>query len=104
MKYRKKSIVIEAVQWNGDNKDELFSFYKDAEINNHGMLIISTLEGDMVASIKDWIIKGIKGEFYPCKPDIFEATYDKVVTTEKTYTYFVSFTCNGEQGRTAFQL
>lgn len=46
--------------------------------NPYGKITIETLEGDMTASINDWIIKGIKGEFYPCKPDIFEATYEAI--------------------------
>lgn len=78
-KYRKKPIVIEAVQ-NHDNPDEVAAFFGQ---DNHfgfkdGVWSIITLEGIMNANHRDWIIKGIKGEFYPCKPDIFEATYEKV--------------------------
>ncbi|TBG78598.1 hypothetical protein ELG76_04080 [Rhizobium leguminosarum] len=73
--YRKKPVVIEAVQFTG-NFDEIEKFVGgDAEFRD-GELIIATLEGPLRASPNDWIIKGIKGEFYPCKPDIFEATYD----------------------------
>jgi hypothetical protein len=87
-KFRKKPVVIEAVQWNGKNFDEVMNFmnvvhghkvaYEDAEhaAINTGNLLIDTLEGRMIANTGDWIIKGVKGEFYPCKPDIFEATYD----------------------------
>lgn len=75
-KFRKKPVVIEAVQFIGANFTELEEFVGgDAEFRN-GELVIATLEGAMHASPKDWIIKGIKGEFYPCKPDIFEATYE----------------------------
>jgi hypothetical protein len=86
MKYRKKPVEIDAIQWNGDNLTELLSFcpvcylkptavdYKITE----NELFISTLEGPMKGSIGDYIIKGVKGEFYPCKPDIFELTYEKV--------------------------
>lgn len=76
-KYRKKPVVIEAIQWQG-NFDEIEKFVGgDAESRN-GELIIATLEGPLHASHNDWIIKGVKGEFYPCKPDIFKATYDIV--------------------------
>lgn len=80
MKFRKKPVVIEAIQWRGDIESEL-------AINQLGTcesvpmtdtLKISTLEGVMIASLFDWIIKGVKGELYPCKPDIFAATYEKV--------------------------
>lgn len=80
MKYRKKPVVIEAVQWTGKNFDRLTLFcnkIKSAYIPT-GELTIETLEGNMTASIGDYIIKGVKGEFYPCKPDVFEATYEEV--------------------------
>lgn len=81
MKYRKKPVEIEAIQWTGDNYKEICDFvgqippYPDSERKD---VIIETLEGDMLASVNDFIIKGVQGEFYPCKPDIFEATYEKV--------------------------
>lgn len=97
MKYRKKPVVIEAIQWHGDNIDEALKFIQDGHDDfSHlpltggnikpgvgytppsGELTIPTLEGDHIASPGDYIIKGIKGEFYPCKPDIFEMTYEKV--------------------------
>mgnify|MGYP001515686092 FL=1 len=90
MKYRKRSLVIEAVKWNGMNKSEIEQFAGDnvkieviRESNaEYGIppqiyCTIKTLEGDMMASPGDYIIKGVKGEFYPCKPDIFEKTYDE---------------------------
>lgn len=84
IKFRKKPVVIDAVQWLGDN-DSLVAvgnFLNEGpgmfEHSNGTDLIISTLEGQMRASLGDWIIKGVKGEFYPCKPDIFEATYEAV--------------------------
>ena len=88
-KFRKKPVVIEAIQWNGNNFDEIKSFtninaryYSYYEHNEYyeskNTLVIKTLEGDMVASKGDYIIRGVKGEYYPCKPDIFEATYEKV--------------------------
>ena len=77
-KYRKKPVIIEAVQYTGPNFDEIEAFVKgDAEFRD-GKLLIATLEGPLNASPQDWIIKGVKGEFYPCKPDIFAATYEEV--------------------------
>lgn len=75
-KYRKKPVVIEALQFIGGNFNEIEEFVGgDAEFRD-GQLVIATLEGPLHASNGDWIIKGVKGEFYPCKPDIFEATYE----------------------------
>jgi hypothetical protein len=82
--YRKKPVVIEAVQWDG-NLETLNVFPKEdtepVKLRN-GDLYIQTLEGEMKASIGDFIIKGVQGEFYPCKPDIFEKTYEKVAQEE----------------------
>lgn len=79
--YRKKPVIIEAIQFNGKNQTEIFAFTGAKEISE-GLLdkfiTIHTLEGDMKASIGDFIIKGVNGEFYPCKPDIFEKTYELV--------------------------
>ncbi len=79
-KYRKKPVVIEAVQFTGDNQEEIESFMgkKNEAITASQVIHITTLEGVMTASKGDFIIKGVKGEFYPCKPDIFEATYEVV--------------------------
>lgn len=78
-KFRKKPIIIEAIKWTGKNTDEVMDFIKPCEAW-YGVeyIAIKTLEGEMRASIRDWIIKGVKEEFYPCKPDIFEQTYDEV--------------------------
>ena len=84
MKYVKKPVIIEAVQWNGDNFLELDKFMKhgrDFKVipsKPYDNVYIFTLEGTHQASVGDFIIKGIKGEFYPCKPDIFELTYNKM--------------------------
>jgi hypothetical protein len=83
-KYRKKPVVIEAVKYNGFvSFPELKQFFGEETFNKEIMfrptsenLIIPTLEGNMEARINDYIIKGINGEFYPCKPDIFEKTYE----------------------------
>jgi len=89
MKYRKKPVVIEAFQWlkHGDHP-KVIKKYKDDDVRgtalckcnwrmyDHG--IINTLEGVHIVCPGDWIITGVKGEQYPCKPDIFDMTYDKV--------------------------
>lgn len=74
MLFRKKPIVIEAKQYIKDHFDT-----PDGVVHRHdGKAIIQTLEGEMLVSDGDWIITGVKGEKYPCKPDIFEATYEPV--------------------------
>ena len=77
--YRKKPVVIEALQFTGHNDAECLAFCPTARDpkENGPSLIIPTLEGDHRCSVGDYIIRGVKGEFYPCKPDIFEATYDQ---------------------------
>jgi hypothetical protein len=72
-KYRKKPVVIDAEQFNGTNIPQGM-LKEPTEINGY----INTLEGRMTVSIGDFVIKGVNGEFYPCKPDIFEKTYEKV--------------------------
>ena len=83
MKYRKKPVIIEAIQWTGINLEEIKWFmkeaFKGASISEENFeFTIPTLEGDMKASLGDYIIKGVNGEFYPCKPDIFQKTYEEV--------------------------
>lgn len=78
-KFRKKPVIIEAVHFDGQNFDEIKAFCPVAEkletpTGYH--IRIKTLEGDMEGSAGDWIIKGVHGEFYPCKPDIFQKTYE----------------------------
>ncbi len=75
--YRKKPVVIEAIQYD-NNLDELTSFVSEHTIIDNCLYII-TLEGDMKVSNGDFIIKGVEGEFYPCKPAIFHKTYEEVV-------------------------
>ena len=93
-KYRKRPVVIEAIQWTGENLRQIITFTDgspETRTSHAGMmweqysdlvaadgLKIFTLEGKMNADVGDWIIKGVKGEHYPCKPDIFEATYESV--------------------------
>lgn len=78
--YRKKPVVIEAIQWDGTSNSscEIYEWSEGEVFREVGALWIRTLEGTLEATPMDWIIKGVKGEFYPCKPDIFEATYEKV--------------------------
>jgi hypothetical protein len=92
MKYRKKPVIIEAIQWNENNLEEVmkfigseFKYEKNTSYYtckfNYGTALglrLCTLEGEMKVNKGDYIIKGVKGEFYPCKPDIFEETYEVV--------------------------
>lgn len=89
MKYRKKPVVVEVVRWGGYNFDQVRDFcrapgavesraYMKTVADFTSVLYITTLEGEMYASEGDFIIRGVNGEVYPCKPDIFEKTYEKV--------------------------
>lgn len=80
MRYKKKPVIVEAIKWNGTNINEVMDFlnWRNSSHDKFSGLIIHTLEGNHHASIGDYIIKGIAGEFYPCKPDIFELTYEPV--------------------------
>lgn len=95
MKYRKRPVVIEAVQWRGDNTEEMLSFLQassgvDGRLLTDpaswlpwphaadGLFRINTLEGAMLVNVGDWVIRGVQNELYPCKPDIFVATYEPV--------------------------
>lgn len=94
-KYRKKPVTIEAVKWTGFNPSDIKEFvgdsckieYSDAAYEAgagpmYAFITIHTLEGDMKVSIGDYVIKGVQGEFYPCKPDIFEQTYEEIETNK----------------------
>ena len=78
--YRKKPVVIEAIQHTGRNYEEILKFSNYAVSKNlaNEILCVDTLEGRMTADVNDWIIKGVKGEFYFCKPDIFAMTYEEI--------------------------
>ena len=89
MKFRKKEVIVEALQLRWDNWSEMCDFAGVGSLQDgkpeganspDGKIAmnIPTLEGLMIASENDWIIRGIKGELYPCKPDIFEATYEQI--------------------------
>ena len=78
-KYRKKPVVIEAIQYDGFHTGELNDFCGSSIFEPvGGSPFIRTLEGDMTISKGDWVIKGVKGEFYPIKSEIFFKTYEKV--------------------------
>jgi len=84
MKGRKKPVIVDAFEWRYSKGSTLPSWFQSAvnagilrQIPN-GRLVIGTLEGEMIAEIGDYIIKGVKGELYPCKPDIFAATYEVI--------------------------
>lgn len=79
VKYVKKAVIIEALAWTGD-EEEMMDFLGELFliVDTDERLRIDTLEGPIYANLGDFIIKGVKGEFYPCKPDIFAMSYDKV--------------------------
>lgn len=109
MKYRKKPVVIDAVQWTGKNHREMFDFLTENTFKEESMtvdrdhfyidhnkveggLIIKTLEGEHLATIGDYIIRGVQGEYYPCKEDIFHQTYeraeDSIVSPSKPFSFW----------------
>jgi hypothetical protein len=89
--YTKRPVSIQALKWDGENQRAMFEFLEGCGVDRamssdgdnfyidhnkiEGGLIIKTLEGEHIASLGDYIIRGIKGEFYPCKPDIFHKLY-----------------------------
>lgn len=82
-RFRKKPVVIEAMLWDGGQKSayEIVDWSKDAVTLNPSKreLLVKTLEGTLHISTGDYVIKGVQGELYPCKPDIFNATYEEVM-------------------------
>lgn len=94
MKYRKKPVVVEAIQWNGVNLQEIIDFvgnkleyhicdtaWEVGKGRPQVTMKIKTLEGEHIATEGDYIIKGVHVEFYPCKPDIFKKTYEPATNT-----------------------
>lgn len=97
MKFKKKPVVVEAIQWTGENLSEIIEFtgnnprwndwflswaeYEQRVRQDGNTFKIITLEGTMSASLGDWIIRGVNDEYYPCKPDIFAKTYQSVDQT-----------------------
>lgn len=78
MQYRKKPVVIEAEEFTGAIVGAMFMQWPVQQDEKGKFLVIETLEGNHRADDGDYIIRGVKGEYYPCKPDIFKATYDEV--------------------------
>lgn len=89
-RFKKKPLVIDAIQWRGDNWDEVYKWIMSWGLEDPGVakdpvystVTVSTLEGEMRANRGDWIIHGIAGEFYPCKPDIFCSSYSEEGTEQ----------------------
>lgn len=77
-KYRKKPVVIDALQWTGENREEMIEFVNNEAVVGIEWIAIPTLEGVMKATVGDYIIRGVHDELYSCKPDIFAKTYEKV--------------------------
>lgn len=97
-KFRKKPVVVEAIQWMGSNLEEIRNFVGNDLIENYikhfdiertlikqtlSGIAINTLEGTMIVNYGDYIIKGVNNEFYPCKPDIFKQIYEEVIDDNK---------------------
>jgi hypothetical protein len=85
--YRKRPVTVEAIRWSGFNYASILAFVGDHHKafpakKDDRTLLIPTLEGVMEATAGDWIIHGVKGEYYPCKPDIFDLTYERVLGPE----------------------
>lgn len=82
-KYRKRPVVVEAIQWTGENYKDVQEFAGKKTVNHFSekVLTIRTLKGYRAVSCGDYIVKGIRGEFYPCKPDVFQETYEEEVKT-----------------------
>ena len=84
MTFRKKPVVIEARLFTISSQEDVAAWcgsyvrHPNVLFDREAVIPIHTMEGEMIARLGDWIIKGVKGEFYPCKPDIFEATYERV--------------------------
>lgn len=79
--YRKKPVEIQAVKFDGDNAREIVRWMGERYVStgaNGDRLIITTLEGELRADLGDYVIRGVQGEFYPCRSDVFEATYEAV--------------------------
>lgn len=80
--YRKKPVVIAAVEWTGGNEAEVLNFCSECFIVSGENLKIHTLEGVMSASVGDYIIRGVDGEFYACKRSIFKKTYESIAVNQ----------------------
>jgi hypothetical protein len=96
MKYKKKPIVIDAFRlgvdemenWAWELRNTTITFIFSGDTKTKPQALISTLEGNMTANYGDYIIKGVAGEVYPCKPDIFKATYELAENSTDEHQYF----------------
>lgn len=79
-RYRKRPVVVEAMRYDGENYEDIrqFALGNVRKYSRKATLVVCTIEGAVGVDPPVWIVKGVKGEFYPCKPDIFEATYEEV--------------------------
>lgn len=86
VKAQKQPIVVEAVQYDGENQKEIEAFMETGSyVHNFEKFMIVTPEGNMIITEGDWVIRGVNGEYYPCKPDIFQKSYSIVeVETDNT--------------------
>ena len=81
MKYRKKPVVIDAIQWTGDNYPDVFEFtagYAYPTKSHSDTLAVSTLEGEVMATNGCYIIRGVNGDYFPCQEAVFKKTYEQV--------------------------
>lgn len=106
--YRKKPVKVEAFQWTGDKDQEPEPVWMNEALRDgtaviyrrgitpvSSLMVIRTFEGNMQATPGDYIIRGVKGELYPCKPDIFELTYEKVEDLSSMLSEFGEDDCEG---------
>lgn len=81
-RFRKRPVVVEAIQWTGTNRDAVAAFLGDVlefdDADGRDLVAVATLEGVMRAEPGDWLVRGIAGEFYPCDRAIFSQTFDPV--------------------------
>jgi hypothetical protein len=76
LRYRKKPVEIDAIRWTGENGDEIESWSAGRVRCEGRQAVVRTLEGEMRGDVGDWIIRGVQGEYYPCKNDVFVTTYE----------------------------
>lgn len=108
--FKKRPVEVAAIQYTGKNLTNIRKWFADCHINKknpgESYLYIKTLEGVIRADINDWIIRGIKGEYYPCKPEIFEKTYRlndyKMVTKDLKYVMKLKNKVSDNEGTTKF--
>lgn len=104
MKFRKKPVVIDAIKWDGKDTsiDGIRALNPSVTVKLLGSarLLIQTLEGELFCQIEDWVIKGVKGELYPCRNDIFEKTYEPVIENMDINNVYIKGFEDGKRGGT----